>query len=350
MHGRFLLITLLLGSLGVSLPSLAHAETPCSPAKPAANPITVTSNSIGTLQVSWKIGHPSPVREWVQYWSETESLQNRTREAGLENGTARSTELTNLHPGEPYKVFLALEYVRCIEDKVNAGRDLASAWSLAPTVHFYNALRTGFAEPGALFPAGKVGTANFGTWGSRSITYLPTVEGTTTNYVRCGALDSDWTFANGEHGGTATWTIINWTASECSQSGYCAAGEAAGLELKPLPLVSDTYEAYNGYRFSHMKFRFTVTCNGKSVENIVESKEINNGVLAGYWSNGRYEKSAPPNFDLDDGGHYGKTYGNGGDMELEGSGGRQVIQPRIYWYYLGYGGAFAEDVIPTEAP
>jgi len=340
---------MLLGSLGVSLPSLAQAEAPCAPTRPATKPITVTSNSIGALQVSWKLGRHSPIREWVAYWSETESLQSHTKEPGLESGTARSTTLTGLHPGEPYKVFLALEYPSCIEDKVQAGHDLASGWSLAPTVHFYKALRKGFSEPSELFPPGEVVTANFGTWGSRSTTALPTVAGTTTNYVRCGALDSDWTFANGK-GGTASWTIINWTASECSQSGYCAAGEAVGLQLKPLPLVSDTYEAYDGYRFSHMKFSFTVTCNGKGVANIVESKEINNGVLAGYWSNGRYEEAAPPNFDLDDGGHYGKTYGNGGDMELEGSGGRQVIQPKIYWYYLGYEGAFAEDVIPTEAP
>lgn len=326
----------------------------CSPDKPAAQALTITSTSIGTLHISWTVGATSPSREWVSYWSEKQSLQTHSAETELENGKARSTELTNLRPGEPYKVALALEYSTCVEDSLEAGsNDVGIGWSLAPTVHFYMDLSTEErAGPEELFPPGEVVLANFGQFGEHeevhSYTDLPTIKGNTSHYVDCQKLDSDWTFVDPKEG-TATWKIENWSPSECSQVGYCAAGEAVSLELKPLNVEIDTYLASNGYRFSHFKPSFTVTCNGKAVANIVESKELNNGVLGGYWSNGRYAKTDPPNLDLGDGGQYGETYGNGGDMELEGSGGQQVIQPHVEWYYLGYEN-FAGDVIPSESP
>jgi hypothetical protein len=354
---------MLFGSLAATVPSLAQAAAPCLPTKPATQPISITSNSIGTLQISWVLSKPTPLKEWAVYWSETEPLHKvHSAEPALENGTARRTELTNLHPGEPYKVLLALEYHPCVEES-SAGNDLAMGWSLAPTVHFYKDLSTTeTAGPGELYPAGEVISAKFGQFGVNeevhSWTILRTVKGNLGNEVSCNKLDSDWTFVDPSEG-TATWTLNSWTPSACSQKGYCEPPleEPVGLKMNNLPLGPiDTYNAYNGYRFSHMKLSFTVTCHEKPVAKIVQSKEINNGVLAGYWSNGRYSKVVPPNLDLDDGPalggqneHYEKQYGNGGNMELEGSGGQEVIQPKGEWYYLGYE-RFAGDIIPSTSP
>ena len=54
MRGRLLLIAVLLGSLGGSLPSLAHAEAPCSPTKPAGKPITVTLKNLGSIAAEFE--------------------------------------------------------------------------------------------------------------------------------------------------------------------------------------------------------------------------------------------------------------------------------------------------------
>ncbi len=111
---------------------------------------------------------------------------------------------------------------------------------------------------------------------------MQAIKGETNHYVQCEKLDSDWTFVDPKEG-TATCKIESWAPSECRQVGYCATNEAVGLELKPLHVEIDTYLGSNGYRFSHFRPSFTVTCNKKAVANIVTSKGINSGVLAAYW-------------------------------------------------------------------
>jgi hypothetical protein len=355
---RFLLIILLWGSLAASLPSLAQAAGPCSPAKPAATPIAITSHSIGTLQISWELSKPSPTSERVLYSSEQEAgVKVHSNEPGLENGTARSTELTQLRQGEPYKVVLVLEYHSCTEEK-SEGNDAAFAYSLAPAVHWYNCpprIGTGEYCPNwKQWPQGEHVTIQF--YGPTS---LKTVKGTQKgNYVYCNKLNADGIIENPVGGGTGNQTITSFETSECSQSGYCAAGEIPAISIKGLtpttPLVTDTFEAANGYRFEHMKMAFVVQCSGKAVANVVAPPL--GPPLLGYLSNGGYSVEAPANLDLDDGPglggenvHYETQYGNGGNLELEGSSGTQIVQPGAYWSYLGYG-SFLNEVIPTNAP
>jgi hypothetical protein len=231
----------------------------------------------------------------------------------------------------------------------------------SPTVHFYHDLSKKTAEPakvlgpGEYFRPSEEVAALFGDFGPHeafhSRTSLQTVKGETSHYVSCSKLDSDWKFVEPREGaGTAIWKIDSWTPSDCQQVGYCKTGEAVGLELKPLHVEIDTYLGTKGYRYSHFRPTFTVTCNKKPVANIVMSRKLNSGELAAYWSNGSYSRTeGPPNLELEDGPEYSAKYGAGGDMELEGSGGQEVIQPDLYWFYLGYE-RFPEWVIPSQSP
>lgn len=172
---------------------------------------------------------------------------------------------------------------------------------------------------------------------------LRTIRGTTSDYVRCNTIDSDGTIENPRRGGAGIQSIKNFTASHCTQSGYCAADEKPEILIKSLPLFAVMFTKTNNYRFEHMNIGFIVRCSGDVVANVVGPE------LFPYLSNGRYEVKASPNLDFEDGGHYGHQYGNTGDLELEGSGGTQIIQPKLYLYYLGYK-HFSGRIITSQTP
>jgi hypothetical protein len=164
-------------------------------------------------------------------------------------------------------------------------------------------------------------------------------------------VSADGTVENSLVGG-AMQTIEAFRTFSCSQRGYCPAGAPTEIRLRNLPRASRT-EYFSGpglgagYRYENNAFAFAVLCRGRDVANLVGEP------LWGYLSNGRYEASAPPNLDFEDGPraggsniHYERQYGDGGNLELEGSNGAVIVQPKGQWDYLG-SGAFAGDVIPT---
>jgi hypothetical protein len=240
--------------------------------------------------------------------------------------------------GERLQSSLPPEFPSCVEapsrPAVNPGQVVVSL----PAVHWYNDVIQNGKETETRLPPGKVVTVNF--WGT---TELKTIKGTLSRDVSCRKLDADATVENPVGEGTGTQTITSFSATDCAQSRYCRDGEAVEVTLKNLPLTIDTFRKSNGYRFSHWHDGFVVLCNG------VDRANVGGGELLPYWSNGRYEVSHPPNLDFDDGGHYGQQYGNAGNLELAGSRGAEIIQPKAYWYYLGYK-RFQNAVIPTRSP
>jgi hypothetical protein len=172
---------------------------------------------------------------------------------------------------------------------------------------------------------------------------LKTIRGTTGNYIRCNAIDSDGTVENPRGGGAGIQTITSFSASECLQTGYCRGEEKPELLIKRLPLSSEMFTKTNFYRFEHMKIGFILRCSGHVAANIVGHE------LLPYLSDGRYQVKAAPSLDFEDGGHFGSQYGNTGNLELENSGGRQIIQPKAYLSYIGYR-RFANRVITSQTP
>jgi hypothetical protein len=194
------------------------------------------------------------------------------------------------------------------------------------------------------FPEGEAITVHW--WGTIE---LETIRGGSQDVV-CDVKAAGYV-ENGLLGG-ATQTIEGFKTSSCRQKGYCPAGAPTEVQLAHLPAFSGT-EYFSGpglgvgYRFENNAFSFAVLCRGRDAANIVGEP------LWGYLSNGRYESSAPPSLDFEDGprvggsnARYEQHYGDGGNLELKGSHGAVIVQPKGQWYYLG-SGAFAGEIIPT---
>jgi hypothetical protein len=197
------------------------------------------------------------------------------------------------------------------------------------------------------FPEGEAITVHW--WGTIG---LKTIRGGSQDVV-CNVNAAGYV-ENGFFGG-AMQTIEAFETSSCSQRGYCPEGAPTEVELRHLPIISGT-EYFSGpglgagYRYENNAFSFAVLCRGRDAANIVGEP------LWGYLSDGRYEASSPPNLDFEDGPraggsnvHYEQHYGDGGNLELEGSHGAVIVQPKGQWNYLG-SGVFDGDVIPTAAP
>jgi hypothetical protein len=268
--------------------------------------------------------------------------------ADLPAPTHAATRCLPTHSREVIQGFPAPGFPFCVEAAPESLRSLGRPAALPP-VHWYRDVIAKGKHNELILPPGKVLSINFG-----GTTQLTGVNGRTRNYVSCKKLDADATIKNPVGGGTGTVTLTSFSTSRCSQSGYCAVREAVTITLKTLPLTIDTFEKPNGYRFSHWHDAFEVLCNGVRRGNIVRRP------LLPYWSNGRYEVASPPNLDFDDGPgnggedtvygkHYESQYGNAGNLEIAGRGRAQTIQPKAYWYYLGYK-RFRDDVISTRSP
>jgi hypothetical protein len=268
--------------------------------------------------------------------------------AGLPSLAQAAKQCPPTHSRELIQGFPPPGFFSCVEAAPKSLHGLGRPTSPSP-VHWYRDVIEKGRHNELLLPPGKVVPINFG-----GTTQLTDINGRTGNDVLCNKLDADATVKNPVGGGTGTLTLTSFSTSRCSQSGYCAIGEAVAITLKTLPLTIDTFEKPNGYRFSHWHDAFEVLCNGVRRGNIVGRP------LLPYWSNGRYEVASPPTLNFDDGPgnggedtiygkHYESQYGNTGNLELVGLGGKQTIQPKAYWYYLGYK-RFRDDVIPTRSP